>query len=443
MVKSLVDLCTAVCIKNIRDIRDVGGLPYWVIRPVLLKIESPVQLKEVEERSPNLKVDTGECWQRLINRDFPLLVRKHNFEPRNPALWGKVYLKYKELDTKMKKEAAAKLNNGFNALKKEKQAKAVPVMNFNARVHGRIPGQRRAFHGNSFGAPRPKVTSAQSIIQKARREAKEMGRRLKLSTPTGQLAVPQGQIPRAPPGMVEEHKNKSRPFARAIQPPARPVGARYEREQKEREARLLRAKSGVGTKETTMVSDEDLLDQEDVDSDFDSDGETGGLTIDDLEGTLDEEKSSAPASNKPSKGPLMQPQGNGASSAASTSPSKVKPGLSNLSGLAQMKRGLSWKNRPMRLEPIETPPSKPSSKSPTSPSTAAKRNTAFSPPPQPSKAQKQTSAHSPPGTGAVTSTAGSPSAVPKSKPRPMVIGQKRKEPPSVFMKPKNKARRMS
>ncbi|KAI0842935.1 RNA polymerase II transcription factor SIII subunit A-domain-containing protein [Hypoxylon sp. FL0890] len=441
MVKSLTELCTAVCIKNVRDIWDVGTLPYWVIRPVLLKIENPMQLLAIEESSPNLKGDTAECWQRLVNRDFPHLARKYNYEPRNPTLWSKVYQKYKKLDAELKKEAAAKLNNGFNALKKEKQAKAVPVMNFNARVHGRIPGQRRngsGFHGLPFGS-RPKTTSAQSIMQKARREAREMSRRYKLSTPTGQLVVQQGQIARAPLGMVEEHKNKSRPFARAIQPPSRPVGAHRELEQKEREARLLKAKSGVGTKGATLVSDEDLLAQEDVDSDFDSDGEAGGLTVDGLESMFDENKPSTSASTKPSKDPLMPPQGNNDSLTAPTSSSTAKPGSSNLSGLAQMKRGLSWKNRPMRLEPIETSPPKPASNPTASSSAVPKPSAALSPPLRPLKGA---SASSPP-PGAAASATGSPSADPKSRPRPMVIGQKRKEAPSVFMKPKNKARRMS
>ncbi|KAI1407077.1 RNA polymerase II transcription factor SIII subunit A-domain-containing protein [Hypoxylon sp. FL1857] len=444
MVKTLVDICTTVCIKNVRDIWDVGSLPYWVARPILLKIENPAQLKEIEERSPHLKGDTIECWQRFINRDFPQLARRHNYEPRNPALWSKIYQKYKALDAELKAEAAAKLNNGFNALKKEKQAKAVPVMNFNAKIHGRIPGQRRNgsdFHGMSFGAPRPKSSSLQSIFQKARRDA-SITRRHQLATPTGQLIVPRGQIARAPMGMVEEHRNKSRPFARAIHPPSRPAGARQEREQKEREARLLKAKSGSNAKETTIVSDEDLLAQVDVDSDFDSDGDAGGLTVNELESILDGKKATTPTSSSPTKGPSMSLQSKNASSTASPSSTTAKPDLSNLSGLAKMKMGRSWRDRPMRLEPIETPSSKPTTSSPA----ASKSSTALSPPLRPFTPSKQPSSLSPPpGATVAANGASSPSADPnpKPKPRPMVIGQKRKEGPSIFMKPKNKARRMS
>lgn len=443
MVKSLAELCIAVCIKNIRELWDVGGAPYSVIRPVLLKIENPAQLKELEEKSPHLRGDTAECWQRLINRDFPHLAKKRNYAPHNPTLWSKVYQTYKAEDAQLKAKAAAQLNNGFNQLKKEKQAKAVQVMNFNARVHGRIPGQRRngsGFHGQSFGASRSR-TSGQSIIQKARRDARAMSRQYQLATPTGQLVVPQGQISRAPMGMVEEHKNKSRPFARAIQAPPRPVGARYDREQKEREARLRKAKSGVSSKEMTMLSDEHLLAQEDVDSDYDSDGESGGLTVEGLEGLFDEKNPSTPASTKPTKGPTTPQQGKSPSLAAPTS-STAKPGLSNLSGLAKMKMGHSWKNRPTRLEPIETSPSKLASKPTASPSTAPKSSSALSPHLRPSMPLKPASSLShPPLPGAAANVAGSSSADPK--PKPVMIGQKRKEAPSIFMKPKPKARRMS
>ncbi|OTA86788.1 hypothetical protein M434DRAFT_148456 [Hypoxylon sp. CO27-5] len=445
MVKSLVELCITVCIKNIRDLWDVGGAPYSVIRPILLKIENPAQLKELEERSPHLKGDTAECWQRLINRDFPHLAKKRNYAPRNPTLWSKVYQTYKAEDAQLKAQAAAQLNNGFNQLKKEKQAKAVQVMNFNARVHGRIPGQRKnasGFHGQSFGAPRPKMTSTQSAIQKARREARAMSRRYQLGTPTGRLVVPQGQITRAPMGMVEEHKNKSRPFARAIQAPSRPVGARYEREQKEREARLRKAKSGVSSKDTTMLSDEELLAQEDVDSDYDSDGEAGGLTVDGLESLFDEKNTSTLASTKPTKGPTTPQQSKSASSAALTSSTAAKPDLSTLSGLAKMKLGHSWKNRPTRLEPVETSPSKSASKPTASSPTAPKSSSALSPPLRPSMPLKQASPPSQsPLPGAAVNATGSSSADPK--PKPVIIGQKRKEAPSVFMKPKTKARRMS
>ncbi|KAI1106663.1 RNA polymerase II transcription factor SIII subunit A-domain-containing protein [Jackrogersella minutella] len=418
MVKTLVELCTAVCIKNVREIYDVGGAPYSILRPILLKVEDPAQLQQLEEQSPHLLGDTVECWQRLINRDFTHLVKKCRFEPRNPALWSKIYQKYKTLEIEQKKAALAKLNNGFKNIKKEKQAKAVKAMTFDAKVHGKIPNQRKVGPGGKRegsvavnlgaltwgGGTRTKATSAHGIMQKARREAAEIGRRKKLSTPTGQLAVRQGQIVRAPRGMVEEHRTKTLPAARSnpIVPPMRGNEQRWDREQKEREARLLKAKNGSTTKGATIVSDEDLLAQDEF-NDSDSDQEGGGLNAEYLEEDLFDEK---PSSAKTS------------SSLPPASSSTSKPGHT-LTGLAKMKLGRSWKDRPTRLEPIETHAPK-----------SASKPMASSPPPRHSMPSSQLSPLSPPAGGA------------DFKPKPMLAGQKRKQ-PSVFMQPRPKARRMS
>jgi elongin-A len=47
---------------------------------------------------------------------------------------------------------------------------------------------------------------------KSRREAPEMGNRRTLLTPTGRLMVPQGQIRKAPAGLVNEYRIKKQPL---------------------------------------------------------------------------------------------------------------------------------------------------------------------------------------------------------------------------------------
>ncbi|KAI1376272.1 RNA polymerase II transcription factor SIII subunit A-domain-containing protein [Hypoxylon crocopeplum] len=422
MVKTLVDLCTAVCIRNLREINDVGGAPYSVLRPVLLKVDNPTQLRELEERSPHLLGETAECWQRLINRHFPHQVKKNRFEPRNPALWSKVYDKYKKVDAEEKKAALELLTGRFKDINKEKATMSTSLIDYNAKILGPAPGRRRgaarpASTGGALtwgGGSRTKTNSAQSIMRRARREAAEVSRRNKLSTPTGQLAVRQGQITRAPMGMVEEHRIKSLPNVKRIQPPQKRTAQRWGRDQEQREDRLLKLKRGAIPSGATVVSDDELLAEDDEADYFDSDEEGGGLDPEDIEEDYYDDQKSIPSRGHSSHTPT-----------------------SNLSGLAKMKMGHGWKNKPMMVVPVETSKSQPASRPKTPSSAAAPKASALSPPPRYSNAQEPSyHAHSA-SPGAADS--GNSSADPKPKLKQM----KRKAPPSVFMKPKPKARRMS
>ncbi|KAI0116958.1 RNA polymerase II transcription factor SIII subunit A-domain-containing protein [Daldinia grandis] len=448
MVKTLVDLCTAVCIKNVKDITDVGSAPYSILRSILLKIDNPAQLREVEERSPHIQGDDAECWQRLIKRSFPHQVKKHNFEPRNPTLWYKVYDKYKKIEVEEKRAALEKLTSSLKTIKKEKQDKASKVINYDARLLGPAPGRRKGVGGREVasagglrwgGGSRTKTTSAQSIMQKARREAAEISRRNKLMTPTGQLTVERGQIVQAPLGMREEHRIKTlptMPAARRIQAPQSRTGERWEREQKEREARLLRLKDGTTTKKATIISDDEFDEDGQFDDDNDDDGiqEGGGLNVEELEDLFDDD---TPTSNTPkaTKTAAMPSQNK-----PSSLPSSNSTRASGSSGLAGMKMGHSWKNNPMKVVPVESSAQKTASKSSASSPPAAKY-TAASPPPRPSMPSNASSSRPLAGGSTYTGTSNS-SADPKPKPKPM-LGQKRKDPPSIFMKPKSKSRRMS
>ncbi|KAI0848947.1 RNA polymerase II transcription factor SIII subunit A-domain-containing protein [Daldinia vernicosa] len=446
MVKTLVDLCTTVCIKNVKDITDVGSAPYSILRPILLKIDNAAQLREVEERSPHIQGDDAECWQRLINRHFPRQVKKHNFEPRNPTLWHKVYDKYKKIEVEEKRIALEKLTSSLKTIEKEKEEKASKLINYDAKLLGPAPGRRRGVGGREVagagglrwgGGSRTKTTSAQSIMQKARREAAEICRRNKLMTPTGQLPVRRGQIVQAPLGMREEHRIKTlptMPTPRKIQAPQSRTGERWEREQKEREARLLKLKNGTTTKKATIISDDEF----DEDDQFDDDGETqegGGLNVEELEDLFDDDTPSTSNAPKATKSAAVPSQNK-----PSPLPSSSSTRASGSSGLAGMKMGHSWKNNPVRTVPVESPAQKTASRSSASSPPAAK-HTAASPPPRPSMPSKASSSHPPAGGSTYTGTSIS-STDPKPKPKP-ILGQKRKDPPSIFMKPKPKARRMS
>lgn len=389
------------------DIHDVGGAPYKILRPILMKVDTAEQLRELEEQSPHIQGDDAECWIRLIQRDFPIEYRKKQLQPSNPESWYKIYAKYQRLDEERKRSGLEKLNSDFKKINQQKASNTTTIANFDKKAFGKLPIKRVGGKGEAVGSgglrwgggSRTKVTSAQSIIRKARREAGEVARRNKLSTPTGQLPVRQGQITKAPLGMRVEYEIKSLPAVQRIQAPQPRKKSGYEIEVKNVEKRLLAAKKGSGPT-PTIISDDDL----DVSS-----GEqgSGGLDVDDLEGLFDGKK-------KPNK-----PSSMSSNKSAASRPIKT----ASLNPLAKMKQGHAWRDKPVTIAPIEPPT--PKTASTTSRSSAG-----------PSGRPKQSS---PP-----ASTTGTSSGSEQSKPRPRpMVGQKRKEPPSIFMKPKPKSRRMS
>ncbi|KAK6358665.1 hypothetical protein TWF730_007988 [Orbilia blumenaviensis] len=67
-IPTLFELAKRVCIRHTNHINDVGELPYSVIRPVLIRVEDPDRLKEIEKNSPQLVPETDELWQSFIRR---------------------------------------------------------------------------------------------------------------------------------------------------------------------------------------------------------------------------------------------------------------------------------------------------------------------------------------------------------------------------------------
>lgn len=415
------------------DIHDVGGAPYHILRPILLKVDSATHLRELEEQSPHIQGDNAECWIRLIKRDFPVEYRKEKLHPSNPESWHKVYAKYQKLDVDRKRAANEKLNNAFKKIEQEKASNVTAIVNFDRKKFGKPPIKNVGFPGRSGatgygstgsgamrwgGGSRTKITSAQSIMKKARREAGEIALRNKLSTPTGQLHVRQGQITKAPLGMRMEHEIKALPAVPRIHAPHQRKRPQWELEQKEREARLLKAKNGSTTKEPTFISDNELDDGDNTIASSSKKQGSGGLDVDELENLFDEKKPTTPSkAGKPS--------------AMSQNKSSVSrpPKCAPLNPLAKMKLGHAWRDKPMTLAPVETPVSK------SSPATPRSRAT-------PSNRSKQSSPTAPATSPSAAAGSSSGSEQPRPRPRPM-IGQKRKEPPSIFMKPKPKNRRMS
>lgn len=311
-------------------------MSYPVARTILMQVNNAKQLRQLEENSPHLEGDDAECWLRLINRDFPVLSKRYNFEPKNPNSWHKIYARYERLEADQKREAEEKLKAAFAGIKKEKAENVSTIVDFDRRKlprppldgRGPIGGSRKAA-GRRGGGPdesdlrftsgiRTKTTTGKSILRKARREAREIQHRNRLATPTGLLPVQRGQIAAAPKGMVEAARIKAQPATRIQAPGGAPgrsnssstiAEQKRARELEEREARLRKMKNTQ--KDATVVSDSELEDEVDededqeddddhgglFDGDEDGDGDdvAGGLDAEDLEDLFDETSKPAPA----------------------------------------------------------------------------------------------------------------------------------------------------
>ncbi|KAJ1327468.1 elongin-A [Microdochium nivale] len=393
--KSLFELCTVVCLKHIKEITDIGLTPYPAVRRILLNVNSAAQLRQLELASPHLEGDDAECWTRLIEKDFPVLSKKHNFEPRNPASWHKVYSKYQRLEEETKRAAEEKLKSAFAGIKKVKASKVASVVDFDKRKLPSLPkdgpgtsGARRGPKGQAVastnglrftGGTKTKVTDAKSIMRKARREAAAIGARNRLDTNSANLR--RDQLQSAPKGLVNEYKLQARPAARGMpsagggrvpgipRPPV-PSVKRIDRDLEEREARLRKMTSLANSRRnTTVVSDDELEDEDDIGYEFEEEEEDngygggGGLDADDLEEIFDEKppaatrSSSFPSSSRKSGGGglLSNAPGAGSRPGAGSSKSGGMPptssSYSSSSSAAAPKRP-----PPARLEQQHSPP---------------------------------------------------------------------------------------
>lgn len=392
------------------DVTDIGTMPYPTVRTILLQVNSARQLRQLEEASPQLEGDDAECWVRLIGRDFPVLSKRHNFAPKNPASWHLIYARYERLEADQKREAEAKLKAAFAGIKNKKAENVSQIINFDRRRLPHPPkdgrgggggvrkpgaGSKRPDDGDLrfTGGTRTKTTTGQGILRKARREAREISARNRLATPTGLLPVRQGQIVSAPKAMVEDERIKAQPAIRGAEARASSGGVlrsgaselRRNKEMEEREERLRRLKSASAAnagKGATVVSDSDLEDEDggfggddrdndDDDYDLNDRGNRGGLDADDLENLFDEKPSSS--SSKPSSSrkvslapmkPATRPTTPAALLSSSSKPTKPSPMATATASTSTIKRSGILTNAPgstRKARPVPVPVSRPRS----------------------------------------------------------------------------------
>ncbi|KAI1612110.1 RNA polymerase II transcription factor SIII subunit A-domain-containing protein [Exophiala viscosa] len=283
---SLVDMARRACARYSARITDIGDLDYQLIRSVLLKIESPEKLHQLEQASPQIIGKDAEIWMNFIKRDIPDWQQKRH-EPNDPKNWWKVYRKLKE-EAQMDSTAdEAMLKAALANIKNEKELNTTQIAS-KMPVPG-VARRTRTLYNYISGRTGSKGANKMTLMEKIRKEARD-AKASKMNKPMHELQKRATPVTQAPQRFVEELKQKSTPrstpppgpTARTSRPPlhaprkiSRPEVSSYDLTQ-DREARLRALKSGRpmesnpratptsnGTLTTNFLEDSDLDDVED------------------------------------------------------------------------------------------------------------------------------------------------------------------------------------
>ncbi|PWW73347.1 hypothetical protein C7212DRAFT_360591 [Tuber magnatum] len=193
-VKSLYLLTKNVLIKHVDSIDDIGDLDYALVRPVLLKITSPIQLKKLEANCPQIRGEDSEVWKLLIGKHFGQDAL-HKMELEEPKNWSKAYDKLQKAADAAAAAATETLRAQMTKMSSAKQQSRAKIL---TSTVGLPPaGRPRSFGGGGgWGGTGNNWTvkagsKTKNIIDKARREAKELsvfrGRNSVLAAPTHTL----------------------------------------------------------------------------------------------------------------------------------------------------------------------------------------------------------------------------------------------------------------
>ncbi|KAH8155134.1 uncharacterized protein LAJ45_00143 [Morchella importuna] len=233
-VKSLYALCKNVLIKYVDTIDDVGDIDYHILRPILLKITTPKQLKKLELNCPHLLPHTSEIWHKLITRDFGASALSKRSPPSsNPHAWARVYEKHLS-DAEAASAASAKtLREQMSSLNNAKASQRAKIV---SNTSGLPPTGRRP--GSGWGRPSDSWavkagSKTKNIVQKARREAKEVGKFLGRNS---RLAAPTHTLGRAEVSRTMREKIKDPvvlPEREVVQSAAAAAGEKRKREEGE------------------------------------------------------------------------------------------------------------------------------------------------------------------------------------------------------------------
>ncbi|KAA8899636.1 RNA polymerase II transcription factor SIII subunit A-domain-containing protein [Sphaerosporella brunnea] len=198
--QSLYSCAKSVLIKYINTLEDVGDLEYRILEPVLKKVTSPHQLKKIEANSPQIAADDEELWKKFIQRDFGATAVE-KWVPKNPSGWSKVYDKHRKEESKRHELAAEALSKEYQGLQSSKETGRTRLVSASSLPPVR---KKQPWGGSSSGWGQSANSwnhqagiKTKNIIQKAKREAKEMSRFRSENSKLARPMLPNSSVPAA------------------------------------------------------------------------------------------------------------------------------------------------------------------------------------------------------------------------------------------------------
>ena len=221
-IRSLVDLASAACIKNIRILDSVGDyLPYENVRHILARVENAHQLRRIELNSPQVEGRTGEIWLKLIERDFPLEFKSKAYKPQNPAKWFRVWERYKKDHDRAVEESVKQFQSAFAGLVQDREKNTSKIVEGHllptkGRIKRRRGGSQASDRLAFTSGSKTKTLNGAGVMRKVRREVKEIKSihgSLSRSTDAVNKAQGLARVQHAPKGMINEHRIAAQPAA--------------------------------------------------------------------------------------------------------------------------------------------------------------------------------------------------------------------------------------
>jgi elongin-A len=280
--RPLYEQAKTALIKNISMLSDIGDLPYDFMRSILVRIESPAQLRELEKTCPQILGLDGEIWLKLIKRDVSGWDKKVDrftrvevdedtgeevevFGPRKPEDWFRVYKTLKRQADEETAVAEEALFKKMEATRKERAANRVI-----APTTMIPPKQPKGRLGPSTFSKTPDKSTlrftggskTKDVMAKARRETAEhraqhsgpLGGRATMRTPQRGL----NRVQKAPQGFVEARKVENATAAAAREQTtvfrlSKAASSGQASELAAREARLRNAQASSGPGHSSLV----------------------------------------------------------------------------------------------------------------------------------------------------------------------------------------------
>lgn len=233
--RSLKRMALAVALRNIASITDVGEMAFADARPILTHIENPHQLHLLETNCPQLAAEPDQMaavWGRLLTKKVPGWDTKGFLtdEELQTMSWIDIYTTVKTaIDAEMA-AAEDRLRQTLAGFSKAKEDNSTQLVN-NRALTRKIPGvmtKKRVPGGvdrtqavlNFGSGSRTKMTSGQSVLRRARREAKEISKVSQMSSRlTENQTIARSQIRQAPASMMHDHRVAHQPGTGIIRPP--------------------------------------------------------------------------------------------------------------------------------------------------------------------------------------------------------------------------------